>query len=337
MKRGFAFFAVMLVALLVMSMSFSVLAKGLTIGVSLPTQSNERWVRDRQAMEKVADEMDLDLRLQIANQDAGKQISQCQNLITQGIDVLVLAPYDATSAATIVESAHQAGIKVISYDRLITNTFVDTYISFDNVRVGELQGEYITSVVSEGNYVVLSGAATDNNAKLFKQGAMKYIQPLADKGDINIVMEQSVKNWDPSNALKLMENALTANDNNIDAVLAPNDQSAGACVQALAAQGMAGDVPITGQDATLPGAQRIVEGTQTMTIFKDTRELARKSIEVAMAFAEGKDISTMFNGAVWNKEMYVPSILLEPIVVDKDNLDEVLIESGYLNKEDVYN
>lgn len=336
MKRGFKIFAVALVILLLGSLSMSVLAENLIVGVSLPTQSNERWVRDREAMETVADELGLDMRLQVANQDAGTQVSQCQNLITQGIDVLILAPYDATSAATIVESAHQAGIPVISYDRLITNTFVDTYISFDNVRVGEMQGKYITSVAPEGNYVVLSGASTDNNAKLFKQGAMKYIQPLVDKGDINIVMEQSVKNWDPGNALNLMENALTANDNNIDAVLAPNDQCAGAAIEALAAQDMAGDVPITGQDATLEGAQRIVEGTQTMTIFKDTRELAKKSIEVALAFAQGDDISPMFNGGVWNKEMYVPSILLDPVVVDKDNIDKVLIESGYLAKEDVY-
>jgi len=336
MKNVFKNIAVMLVVLLIISMSMTVFAAKLIIGVSLPTQSAERWVRDRQEMEKVAEELGLDLRLQVANQDAGNQISQCQNLIAQGINVLVLAPYDATSAATIVENAHQTGIKVISYDRLITNSVVDAYISFDNVKVGELQGKYITSVVSKGNYVVLSGAATDNNAKLFKQGAMKYIQPLVDKGDIKIVMEQSVKNWDPSNALELMENALTANNNNIDAVLAPNDQCAGAAIQALATQGLAGEVPITGQDAELAAAQRIVKGIQTMTVFKDTRSLAKKSIEVAMAFAADEDISTMFNGAVWNKDIYVPSILLEPIVVDKDNLDEVLIASGYLKKEEVY-
>jgi len=246
----------------------------IVIGLSLPTQSEERWVRDKERMEQVAADMGVELLVQVANDDSGQQDSQAKNLLSQGIDVLILAPHDATAAASIVDAAHEEGVPVISYDRLITNTEnLDIYLSFDNVKVGELQGEYITNLVSKGKYIILAGAPTDNNAKLFKQGAMVYIQPLIDSGAIEVIMDQAVDGWKPENALKLVENALTMAGNEVDAILAPNDGTAGGAVEALAAQGLAGNVIITGQDASLAGAKRIVEGTQSMTIFKDTRIL----------------------------------------------------------------
>jgi D-xylose transport system substrate-binding protein len=164
---------------------------------------------------------------------------------------------------------------------------------------------------------------------------MKYIQPLADKGDIKIVMDQFVKDWQPSEAQKLCEQALTANQNKVDAVLAPNDGTAGGCIQALASQGLAGKVPITGQDAELAGAIRIIQGTQSMTVFKDTRELGNKAIEMAVAIAEGKPVDTG-GKVVNNNKKDVPSVLLTPHIVTKENLDEMLIKSGYLKKEQVY-
>ncbi len=308
---------------------------GIKVGLSLPTQREERWVRDKIKMEEEAKRLGVDLKVQISDNDAQKQLAQCENLIAQGIKVLILAPHDANSAAAIVEKAHKEGIKVISYDRLVMDCDVDVYISFDNVKVGELQGAYITKLVPKGNYVVLAGAPTDNNAKLFREGAMKYIKPLADKGQIKIVMDQWVKDWQPAEAQKLMEQALTANKNKIDAVLAPNDGTAGGCIQALAAQGLAGKVPITGQDAELAAAIRIMKGEQTMTVFKDTRLLGAKAIEVAIKMAKGEEL-TEANQTVNNNKIDVPSILLTPIAVDKNNLEEVLIKSGYLKKEDVF-
>ena len=304
------------------------------IGLSLPTQREERWVRDKIKMLEVAKKLGVELMVQVSDNDQGKQTSQCENLISQGVKVLIVAPHDASASSTIIEKAHKSKIPVISYDRLIMNSNVDVYISFDNVKVGELQGEYLTKLVPKGNYVILSGAPTDNNATLFKEGAMKFIKPLVDKGDIRIVMEQAVIDWQPANAQKLMENALTANNNDIQAVLAPNDGTSGGCIQALAGQKLSGKVPITGQDAELQGAQRIVQGTQTMTILKDTRFLGEKAIEIAMKLAKGEKFDT--NGTVNNGKIDVLSILLTPIVVDKANIDEVLIESGYLTKEDVY-
>jgi D-xylose transport system substrate-binding protein len=311
-------------------------AAGIKVGLSLPTQREERWVKDKQVMEAEAKKAGIDLRVQVTDNDAAKQVAQCENLISQGIKVLILAPHDASSAAVIIDKAAKAGIKVISYDRLVTNSTLDYYyLSFDNVKVGELQGEFITKKVPKGSYIVLAGSPTDNNAKLFREGAMKFIQPLADKGDIKIVMDQFVKDWQPSEAQKLCEQALTANQNKVDAVLAPNDGTAGGCIQALAAQGLAGKIPITGQDAELSGAIRIVQGTQSMTIFKDTRELGKRAVQMALELANGTPIDTQ-GRVVNNGKKDVPSVLLTPFIVTKDNLDERLIASGYLSKDKIY-
>ncbi len=308
--------------------------KKIKIGLSLPTLQEERWVRDKATMEEAAKKAGVEIAVQVANMDAAKQDSQVENLISQGIDILVLAPHDAKAAASIVDKAHKAGIKVISYDRLVMGTDVDVYLSFDNVKVGELQGKWLTENLAKGNIVWLSGSPVDNNAKLFKEGAAKYLQPKIDSGDYKVVMEQPVIDWKPDNALKLMENALTANSNNIQGVLAPNDGTAGGCIQALAAQGLAGKVPITGQDAELAAAKRIVEGTQGMTVFKDTRKLGEAAIDAAIKMVKGENIGA--DQKVNNEKMDVPSILLTPEVVDKSNLDKVLIDGGYLKKEDVY-
>jgi D-xylose transport system substrate-binding protein len=325
-----------LVGLLAVLLAPAALAADLKVGLSLPTQREERWVKDKQVMEAEAKKAGIDLRVQVTDNDAAKQVAQCENLISQGVKVLILAPHDASSAAVIIDKAAKAGIKVISYDRLVTNSTLDYhYLSFDNVKVGELQGEFITKRQPKGTYLVLAGSPTDNNAKLFREGAMKYIKPLADKGDIKIVMDQFVKDWQPSEAQKLCEQALTANQNKIDAVLAPNDGTAGGCIQAMAAQGLAGKVPITGQDAELAGAIRIVQGTQSMTIFKDTRELGKRAVQMALELAQGKPIDTQ-GRVVNNGKKDVPSVLLTPFVVTKDNLDELLIKSGYLTKEKVY-
>lgn len=302
------------------------------VGLSLPTQREERWVRDKDVMIAEAKKAGIDLKLQISDNDASRQISQCEILLAQGIQVLILAPNDAKSAATIVEKAHAAKVKVISYDRLVVGADVDVYLSFDNVKVGEIQGEYITKRVPKGRYIVLSGAPTDNNALLFKEGAMKFITPLVKKGDIQIVMEQAVKDWQPVEAMKLVEQALTKNANKVDAVLAPNDGTAGGAIQALAGQKLS--IPVTGQDAELSAAQRIVEGSQAMTVFKDTRLLGTKAIELAVAMAKGETVAA--NSTVDNGKIAVPSVLLVPVAVTKDNLDDVLVKSGYLSSNAVY-
>ena len=308
--------------------------KKMKIGVSLPTQRDERWVRDANRMKEVAKEQGVDLKMQICDNDASKQMSQCENLIAQGIDILVLAPHDATSAAAIVDDAKAAGLKVIAYDRLVMDSDVDLYVSFDNFEVGRQMGEYLVGKVPKGNYVVLAGSPTDNNAKLYRDGALSMIKPLADTGAIKIVMDQWITDWQPTVAMNLMQNALTANDNKIDAVLAPNDNTAGGIIQALDQVGLAGKVPVTGQDAEATAAQRIVKGTQAMTVFKDTRKSSEDAIIAAIDMVNGKTVKT--TGTMNNRKKDVPALLLKAVVVDKENLDKELIDSGYLKKADVY-
>jgi len=302
--------------------------KKIKIGVSLPTQRDERWVRDAQKMKDVAKEEGVDLRMQICDNDASKQMSQCENLIAAGIDILILAPHDATSAAAIVDNAKAAGLKVISYDRLVLDADVDLYVSFDNFEVGKLMGEYLVDRVPKGNYAVFAGAPTDNNAKLYREGALSVIKPLVDKGDIKIVTDQWITDWQPTVAMNLMQNALTATNNKIDAVVAPNDNTAGGIIQALEQVDLAGKVLVTGQDAEDTAAQRILKGTQTMTVFKDTKQQAADAIHAAMKMVNGEDAGA--TSKVNNRKKDVSSILLKPIVVDKSNIDEVLIKSGFI-------
>ena len=308
--------------------------KDIVIGISLPTQREERWVRDRDVMEGYAQGKGIPVNIKVSDTDLAQQASQVDELILDKIDVLILAPTDSDAAADMVEKAHKAGIKVISYDRLIKNSDVDLFITFDSLRVGKLQGRFLIENAPKGNYIILSGDADDNNAKLLKEGAMKYINPLVNKGDIKIVTDQAVDNWDPKNAFIIVRDSLIANNNKIDAILAPNDAIAGAAIEALSEKGLAGKVPITGQDAELAAAQRIVEGTQPMTVFKDTRELGKAAIDAAIKIANGEAID--INNTVYNGKINVPAILMSPVLVNKYNLDKILIDSGYLNKKDVY-
>ncbi|PIU20024.1 MAG: ATPase [Elusimicrobia bacterium CG08_land_8_20_14_0_20_59_10] len=307
---------------------------GTVIGLSIPTQREERWVRDVQQLRRDAAARGLELKLQVSDNDAARQLAQCENLLAGGIDVLILAPHDATAASVIVEKAHRLGVPVISYDRLVSNADVDLYVSFDNMKVGELQGRYLTGKVPKGDYIVLSGAPTDNNAKLFRQGALSVIGPLAAKGDIRVIMDQPVRDWQPAEAMRLVENALTAAQNRVDAVLAPNDGTAGGAIQALAAQGLAGKVPVTGQDAELSAARRVLDGTQSMTVFKDTRRLASSAIEAAEAMAQ--KLPPTYNAELTNGPYKVKVAMIGAQVVDRANLDEVLINSGYLSRTDIY-
>ncbi|PKM51154.1 MAG: ATPase [Firmicutes bacterium HGW-Firmicutes-7] len=305
------------------------------VGISLPTQREERWVRDKEQMIAEAAKLGVELVVKVADADTQEQIQQVEAILTEGVDVLILAPNDASASASLVDMAKEEGVPVIAYDRLITGTAnLDYYISFDNTEVGRVQGKFITDLVPEGNYIIMSGAPTDNNAKLFKEGAMEYLQPLIDSGKINVIAEQAVDNWEPENALKIVEAALLKSNNKVDAILSPNDGCAGGAIQALAAQGLDGVVPITGQDAELAAAQRIVAGTQTMTVYKDTRDVASKSIQMAIALANGEAIET--NGNVDNGVKEIPSVLVAVKIVTQDNVKEVLVDSGYLKEADVF-
>ncbi len=314
--------------------STSALAKDLTIGMSIDDLRLERWQKDRDIFVKKAEELGAKVFVQSANGDATAQISQIENMINRNVDVLVIIPFNGEVLGNIIAEAKREGIKVLAYDRLINNADLDFYVSFDNEKVGELQAQSIVEKVPEGKYFLMGGSPVDNNAKLFRKGQMKVLQPLIDSGKIKVVGDQWVDSWLAEKALQIMENALTANKNNIDAVVASNDATAGGAIQALSAQGLAGKVAISGQDADLAGIKRIVEGTQTMTVYKPITKLADKAAEIAVQL--GKDGKTEANAQLNNGLKEVPAYLLDPIAVTKDNIEETIIKDGFHSKEAIY-
>jgi D-xylose transport system substrate-binding protein len=309
--------------------------KKILIGLSLDTLKEERWQRDRDLFVKAAEARGAKVLVQAANSDDALQNSQAENLLTQGVQVLVVVPHNAKTTATIVESAHKMGVPVIAYDRLISDADLDYYVTFDPTRVGELQAEYALRNKPKGNYVLIGGAPTDNNALLVRKGQLNILQPSIDKGDIKVVADQWAKDWQAVEALKIMENALTRNHNQVDAVVVSNDGTAGGALQALGEQKLLGKVLVTGQDADLAACQRIVAGSQTMTIYKPIEALATKAADLAVKLAK-KEAVTEPTRPVNNGKKDVPSILLESIAVDKANLDATVIKDGYHKREDVY-
>lgn len=304
------------------------------IGFSMDTLAEDRWVRDRELFRKAVEALGAEVKIYASEGDDALQILQAETLINEGIDLLVIVPHNAESTAMIVKKAHSAGIKVLSYDRLVRNSETDFYISYNNEMIGELQASTITKLVPKGKYVYIGGADTDYNAHLIKKGVFNVLQPFIEKGDITVVYDQWSKDWLPKNAYASMKEALKANDNDIDAVIAANDATAGKAVQALAEQGYAGKVAVAGQDADLAGVQRIVMGTQTLTVYKPLKPLADLAAEVAVKLAKGEEV--MGESMINNGKSEVPSILLSPIVVNRDNMDDTIIADGFHSKQDVY-
>jgi D-xylose transport system substrate-binding protein len=315
--------------------SLAVDAKKIKIGFSMDTLKEERWQRDRDMFVAKAKELGADVLVQAANGNASMQISQAENLLTQNVDVLVVVPANAVTAAAIVDKAHKAGKKVISYDRLIKNADVDLYISFDNEEVGRMQAKYLVDRAPKGNYVLIGGSPTDNNAKMFRDGQMQVLKPLVDKGGIKIVVDQWAKDWQASEALKHTENALTRTKNDVQAVVASNDGTAGGVIAALSQQKLAGKVLVSGMDADLAACQRVAEGSQAMTVYKPIKVISDKAAELAVAVAKNEAIKGDIR-KVNNGKKDVDSILLKPIQVDKANLDSTVIKDGFHKKDDVY-
>ncbi len=304
------------------------------IGFSMDTLKEERWNRDKALVEARAKEVGAQLDVQVANGDDAVQTKQCDNMLTKGVDVLIVAPHNGEIAASIVQNAHAKGVPVISYDRLIKNSEPDLYVSHQVVKMGEMQGEYALKHVPKGNYVLIGGAPTDNNAKLLRDGQMNKLKAAVDSGDIKIISDQFAKEWKPEEAQRLTEDALTKTKNDIQAVVASNDGTAGGAISALDVAGLTGKVLVTGQDAQLDAVQRIAKGTQTMTIYKPIKPLADSAVDSAVKLARGEALNAP--DKINNGRVDVPSILQEPQAVDKENLDATIVKDGYHKCEDVY-
>ena len=286
--------------------SFAGHAKEVKIGMAIDDLRLERWQKDRDIFVKKAESLGASVFVQSANGNEETQMSQIENMINRGVDVLVIIPYNGQVLSNVVKEAKQEGIKVLAYDRMINNADIDYYISFDNEKVGELQAQSLIDKVPQGNYFLMGGSPVDNNAKLFREGQMKVLKPYIDSGKIKVVGDQWADGWLPENALK---------------------------IQALSAQGLAGKVAISGQDADLAGVKRIIAGTQTMTVYKPITELANTAAEIAVELGNGKQPkadATLNNGL---KD--VPARLLTPIEVNKENIDATVIKDGFHKKSEL--
>jgi D-xylose transport system substrate-binding protein len=305
------------------------------IGVILPdTESSVRWESaDRPALEAAFQEAGVDYDIQNAEGDANKMTQIADSMIGNGVTVLAIVNLDSESGAAIQEKADSQGVATIDYDRLTLGGSAQYYVSFDNTKVGELQGQGLADCLGDkdANIVYLNGSPTDNNATLFAEGAHSVLDGMSN---YKVVGEQAVPDWDNEQAATIFQQLYTAADGKVDGVLAANDGLGGAAINILQGAGQAGKVPVTGQDATVEGLQNVLAGTQCMTVYKSATQEAGALADVAIALANGEDAETTGTTVDSSDDSEVPSILLTPQSITKDNVGDV-IDDGGQKAEDV--
>jgi D-xylose transport system substrate-binding protein len=321
--------------------------KGCTkVGVLLPeTASSARWdSKDKPLLTQKIQAAISGATVDYYNAggDSNVQQNQADTALTKGDCILVVGAHDSDAAATIVTKAKQQGVPVIAYDRLIQSKDLSYYVSFDNEKVGELQGQYIVDhykdyVKNGKNIAMINGSQTDNNAILFRQGALKALQPLYDNGTLKKVYDQYTPDWNNDKARTEMDGVLTANQNNIQIAYVANDGMANSAIASLKAQKLNGKVLVTGQDATVAGIQNILTGDQAMTVYKAIDKEAQGAADLVKALHDGTDTASLTNGAtVKTKDgTAIPSVLETPVSVDKTNIKDTVIKDGFVTVADV--
>jgi D-xylose transport system substrate-binding protein len=314
------------------------------IGLSLDTLKEERWQRDRDTFVAKAQALGAEVVVLSANSDDVQQIRDCNSLLGQNIDVLVIAPHNGDAMSKAVVEAHASNVTVCAYDRLIKNCDLDYYFTFDNVKVGELQGRFLmerlfpAGPISGGEKKRIAriyGAPTDNNAKLFKQGQDNSLKPFLDNGQLEVVFADWAEDWKPENGKKITQAALTkAGTAGLAAILASNDGTAGGAIQALREDRLAGTIMVTGQDADLDACRRILAGEQTMTIYKPLKLLAEQAAESAVALAKKQPIKT--TASYDNGKREVPTVQVDIIAVHKGNIRETVVKDGFHKEAELF-
>lgn len=324
------------------------------VGISMPTKTSTRWISDGESMVKSFEELGYATDLQFADNDIPNQIAQIENMVTKGADVLVIAAIDGSTLSDVLGKAKEAGVLVIAYDRLISNTEnVDYYATFDNFGVGVIQGSQIIEGLDLENQAgpfnveLFGGSPDDTNAFYFYDGAMSVLQPYIDEGKLVVQSGQTgmdvvgTLRWDGAVAQSRMENLLSANytDKRVDAVLSPYDGLSRGIIAALRGVGYGtADQPwpvITGQDAEVASVKAMIAGEQTYTVFKDTRELAAQTAKMVDQALKGETVDINDTETYNNGVKVVPSYLLTPYSVDISNYEELLITSGYISADDL--
>jgi D-xylose transport system substrate-binding protein len=299
----------------------------LKIGFSIEAMKGERWQTDLNSFQVRAKQLGADVISADANGDDDRQFQQVKDMLQSGIKALVLLPHDTVKASRIVDAAKAANVKVISYDRLVLNSDVDLYITFDRVEIGRMQAGYLVQHAPKGNYVLIAGSPNDEGAKTLHNAQMSVLQPHIDHGDIKVIADSYTKDWLPSEAYLSMLKAIESSHGEIAAVVASNDGIAIGAIQALKEHGLAGKVLVSGQDADLAAVIAIAQGTQSMTVYKPITNQAAKAAEEAVRLANGENIHT--EAAISNGKIKVPVILLKPVVVTKDNIKSTVVQDGF--------
>jgi len=305
----------------------------ITIGFSIHGLEVDRWKREKEMAEKYALKKGFNLLVMDAEKNTKKQIKQCENLIYQGVDVLILIPEDEESGKTIANFAKEHNVPLIAYDRLINDAPVTYYVTFDQKKVGVLQAKVLTDLYPEGRYVHLRGADSDFNTTYFTGGNMEVLDPYIKSGKIKIIASDQCLGWYRNEAYKFMKNVLKETTD-ITVALAPNDDTARAVIQALDESGLAGKVGVSGQDAELESIKYILEGKQTMTVYKPIKTMNEVALNFALDIAKGQKPET--NGFTNNGYIDVPTYFIDVIAVTKDNIDSTVINDGFYTREEVY-
>ena len=316
------------------ALSTAAFAQDLTVGVSWSNFQEERWKTDEAAIKSQLEALGAKYISADAQASAAKQLTDVEALIAQGADALIILAMDKDAIGPAIDKADNEGIPVVGYDRLIEDPRA-FYLTFDNVEVGRMQARAVFEAQPTGNYVMIKGSPTDPNADFLRGGQQEILQAAIDSGDITIVGEAYTDGWLPANAQRNMEQILTAADNNVDAVVASNDGTAGGVVAALTAQGMEG-IPVSGQDGDHAALNRVAKGTQTVSVWKDARELGKAAGEIAVALAGGSEMSAVDGAGSWTSPggTELTAKFLAPLPITKDNLSAV-VDAGWISKDDL--
>lgn len=324
------------------------------IGILMPSKALERWEKDGDFMVRELEKEGYTTSIQYAQDDVPTQVNQIENMISMGADLLIVAPIDGAALSSSIDLADSLDIPVIAYDRLILHSDgIDYYATYDNYRVGQLQGQYIVDSLGLDstneifNIELFGGAPDDNNARYFYDGAMDILTPYIESGQLVVQSGQTafntiaIENWDSAQAQSRMDNLISSSysSETLDAILAPNDAIALGVVSSLQSVGYGSEdrpMPIiTGQDAEMQSVKSIVSGNQTMTVFKDTQALAEATAKMAKSIIDGEEVAVNDTETYDNGIKVVPSLLLEPVAVDITNYEEILLDSGYISESDL--
>jgi D-xylose transport system substrate-binding protein len=305
------------------------------IGFLMDTLKIERWNKDKSLFLEKVDSLGGIVYLEVAEGDPELQTNQAKKLLNQGIDVLVVIPVDLDKAREIVRLAHQKGVKVISYDRMIKNCQVDYYISMDNINIGELQADYLSRLLQKGKFALVGGSINDYNAYLLHLGWMNVLQPLIERGDIEIVYDDYSNGWTQEEGYRMVHEFLKTHPKGVDAIIAGNDALASGAIQALEENGLLKTVLVAGQDADVDALKNILEGNQTITVYKPIEALANATATIALQIAK-KQVPVSTQVTINNGRRLVPSILLPSQIVNKNNIKMTVISEGYVSEQEIF-